>query len=346
MYNQTISMMKLSFEQTGETVKYITFRKSWYDQLCTENEWVKDIPSNIMYEAMRKASHDYIMCLKKRKAKQVSKLPCCRKGLKQTFSLLKNCINKDGIYTRRLGKMEFSEELPKEKHDCRVMFKYGRWYLLVPVSIQQHAEQSGENQARVAAIDPGVRTFATVFSHNGIAQVGEGSFRRIVRLAHSLDKLLSEITKAKARKKKRLKRAANSLRRKIRDLVEDMHYQTLGWIFRNFDTLILPECNFTSAVSRIRRRIRKKSVRSLLTWAFGLFRKRAVSVAGRIGGRVFVVDEAYTSKTANWTGEIVHNLGGARSISSGGLRFDRDVNGALGIYLKALLGEPTLRQAA
>ena len=55
---------------------------------------------------------------------------------------------------------------------------------------------------------------------------------------------------------------------------------------------------------------------------------------------VLIVSEAYTSKTANWTGEIVHNLGGRKTILSQGLRFDRDVNGALGIYLRALMDHP------
>jgi putative transposase len=242
--------------------------------------------------------------------------------------------------------MNFSEKLPEIQHDCQVMFEYGRWYLLVPVSMQQCALMSVENQARIAAIDPGVRTFATIFSTDGIGKIGSGDFRRIVRLAKSLDNLLSKLTKVKSRKRRRLKKAANSLRRKIHNLVMELHYQALKWVFERFDVLILPECDFTSAVSTITRKIDKKSVRSLLTWAFGLFRKRAASVAQRLGRRVFVVNEAYTSKTANWTGEMFQNLGGRKIIKSGGLRFDRDVNGALGIYLKALLDEPTLRQAA
>jgi hypothetical protein len=40
--------------------------------------------------------------------------------------------------------------------------------------------------------------------------------------------------------------------------------------------------------------------------------------------------------TANWTGEI-KSIGGSKTISSGGFKIDRDVNGAAGIMLKALL---------
>jgi transposase len=42
--------------------------------------------------------------------------------------------------------------------------------------------------------------------------------------------------------------------------------------------------------------------------------------------------------TANWTGEIKQNLGGAKFIRSEGVKIDRDINGALGIFLKGLVG--------
>lgn len=51
-------------------------------------------------------------------------------------------------------------------------------------------------------------------------------------------------------------------------------------------------------------------------------------------------DVLMNNKTANWTGEIKNNLGGRKTISSGELTFDRDVNGALGILLKPLVDHP------
>jgi putative transposase len=346
VYNRVVTLMKTAYEERGENLGYIKMRKVWYAEMVAGNEWIKAIPPNIVYEAMRKANHDYVQILKLRKRGTKYNLPRCRRGTRGSFSLLKNVINERGFYTQRLGGMKFSEKLPEEVRESRVVYEYGRWYLSMPVSVRRCVAERVENQDRIAALDPGVRTFATIFSTDGIGKIGHGSFQRIVRLAHVLDKLLSEMTKVKAAKRHRMKRAAGNLRRRIRNLVEDMHYQSLGWLFGKFDTLIIPECDFTTAVRRITQRIRRKSVRSLLTWAFGLFRRRAAHVAERLGKKVFTVNEAYTSKTANWTGEIVHNLGGGKAIASGGLRFDRDVNGALGIFLKALMGNPSLQRAA
>ena len=62
------------------------------------------------------------------------------------------------------------------------------------------------------------------------------------------------------------------------------------------------------------------------------------------GKLVLDVNEAYTSKTVSWTGEIVKNLGGAKVIRSrkDGQAMDRDINGARGIFLRALVDTPKL----
>jgi putative transposase len=58
---------------------------------------------------------------------------------------------------------------------------------------------------------------------------------------------------------------------------------------------------------------------------------------------VLEVNEAYTSKTVSWNGEIIRNLGGAKVIkSSDGKTMNRDLNGARGIFLRALVDTPWL----
>jgi putative transposase len=56
------------------------------------------------------------------------------------------------------------------------------------------------------------------------------------------------------------------------------------------------------------------------------------------------INEAYTSKTVSWTGEVV-KIGGAKVIKSriDGRVMDRDLNGARGIFLRALVDTPWLR---
>jgi putative transposase len=62
-------------------------------------------------------------------------------------------------------------------------------------------------------------------------------------------------------------------------------------------------------------------------------------LAKKLGVTVIDTCEAYTSKTVNWTGEVNDKLGGAKVVEGAdGQRMDRDLNGALGIYLKGFVG--------
>ena len=110
--------------------------------------------------------------------------------------------------------------------------------------------------------------------------------------------------------------------------------------------MVFPEADFTSACRKAKRKIRAKTVRSLLTWSFARFRDRLQHKVALQGKQVILVDEAYTSKTANWTGEIIHNLGGRKVIQSQGIKVERDVNRSLGILLKALLAQPSASAGA
>ncbi|MEH2371533.1 zinc ribbon domain-containing protein [Nostoc sp.] len=59
------------------------------------------------------------------------------------------------------------------------------------------------------------------------------------------------------------------------------------------------------------------------------------------------VNEAYTSKTCSWTGEIIKNLGGSKTIKSPstGQKMDRDLNGAREIFLRALVDTLWLQES-
>ena len=89
------------------------------------------------------------------------------------------------------------------------------------------------------------------------------------------------------------------------------------------------------------RKLRAKSVRSLLTYAHYRFQGFLIWKAWQNGKDVILVNEAYTSKTCSWSGEIIENLGGRRIVTgSDGTRVDRDINGARGIFLRALGDTP------
>ncbi|MEA5501321.1 zinc ribbon domain-containing protein, partial [Limnoraphis robusta Tam1] len=93
------------------------------------------------------------------------------------------------------------------------------------------------------------------------------------------------------------------------------------------------------------RKIRVKSARNMLSFAHYRFQQFLKHKAFETGKLVLDVCEAYTSKTVSWTGEIV-NVGGSKLIKSkiDGRVMDRDINGARGIFLRALVDIPWMQQ--
>ena len=336
VFNWTISRKEEEYQQFGVSGTYMGQRKVWKEDLLGVAPWINEIPAHTIYGAMMDADRAYKLVVGKRSKGAESKLPRCRKHKQKSFYILGNAISPKGIYPRLLGLMRSAEPLPLKPKDSRIMFECGQWHLCVPETVPvTHTESQG-----IVSLDPGIRTFVTAFSQTSLHKVAQGSFGRIVRLAQYLDDLLSRSSKESCRKKKRMLRAASRMRRKIRRLVDDLHYQTIGWLFRNYQTVIFPEGDFTSACEKAKRKIMRKSVRSLMTYSFARFRDRLIHKAQAIGRNVLIVNEAFTSKTANLTGEMVNNLGGRKVITSQGMKMDRDVNGALGIMLKALVDNP------
>jgi putative transposase len=103
----------------------------------------------------------------------------------------------------------------------------------------------------------------------------------------------------------------------------------------NFDMILLPSFDTREMSNRSKRKIRSKSVRALLSFAHYRFEMFLKHKAKQYGKRIIIVNEAYTSKTASWTGEII-NVGSSKTIKSNNVVIDRDYNGARGIFLRAL----------
>ena len=82
----------------------------------------------------------------------------------------------------------------------------------------------------------------------------------------------------------------------------------------------------------------------MMTFAHYRFKNCLKHKAYETGKLVLDVNEAYTSKTCSWTGEVKNNLGGAKvMVGRDGQRMDRDINGARGIFLRALGDTPALQ---
>lgn len=264
-----------------------------------------------------------------------------RKNPYQSCYIPKSAVKQKGIYHTILGQLKYAEAIPNEFGDCRLVRAHGVYYICIPEEV---ATTCTENQGRVVAIDPGVRTFTTFFSETSIGKIGEGDFSRIQRLCHHLDDLISRSSKAKAGQKRRMRKAASKLRQKIRNLIDELHHKVARFFVDHFDVILLPTFETSQMASKAHRKIKSKTVRNMLSFSHYRFKTFLKHKAFETGKLVIDVCEAYTSKTVSWTGEVL-NIGGAKSIRSkiDGQVMDRDYNGARGIFLRALGDTPWMR---
>ena len=266
-----------------------------------------------------------------------------RKNPRQSCYIPDDAVTEHGVYHTILGPLRMAEAVPAGQKECRLVKERGQYWLVVPHPA--HCDIETPSGDGVVALDPGVRTFLTFFSETECGKIGHRAFGRIQRLCHWLDDLISRTaTEPKHRRRRNMRKAQASLRQRIIDLVDELHWQTARWLTSNYKVILLPTFETQDMTLRAGRKIRSKTARMMLNFRHYAFKMRLLWKAFQRGALVVEVNEAYTSKTRSWDGSIQENLGGGTVIrDESGFGMDRDVNGARGIFLRALGDSPFLR---
>ena len=282
-----------------------------------------------------------------------------RKSVKHSFKI--DRLPKHGMpFKKALGSIKITEEIPKEAFGKTAIITCDkdRWFL----SVQQHIIIKPEIQGKVncVAIDPGVRTFGTTFSNDEVAIVGEDFAKnKLFPIMKKVDSFISKrqkiLNKFKEKDKefsfKELPQWArnrivhcdnqiNKLKCKKEDIVSDLHHKFAFYLVSNFDCIFLPHFETKQMVKRKgkTRTIRRNTARSMLDLGHYKFKLLLKWYAKKYGKKVVDCNEAYTSKTRSWSGEIDLKLGSKKVIKDENklIQVDRDVNGARNIFIKCL----------
>lgn len=212
--------------------------------------------------------------------------------------------------------------------------KLGRFSIHVPL---RRENQASREPADWCAVDPGVRTFLTTYSLDSVSKIGQGAATRLFRLCRWLDDLLSRISKTRGtQKKRRMRRAADRMRLRIKNLVRELHWQAAAYLTHHYTDIALPVFETQRMARRLKRKLTTKTVRQMLTLSHYTFRQRLEHKAAREGCRVHLVDESLTTKTCTRCGVLKHNIKNKEVFKCGncGLRIDRDIAGGRNIALK------------
>lgn len=336
VYNQTLNLI----QKKNKTPFWLSIKTEIIKNLPI---WAAEIPYQIKSLAIKEAIQNLRQQKKlvwSKKRKRFKMHFKSKKDLKQSCYIPKTAVNQKGIYPRILKKLRYTENLPETIMDSRLVMAYNKFYIVIPTKRKRSLI---ENQDRVVAIDPGIRKFITFVSHDRAGHLAQYDIGRIYRLCYYLDDLISRISKVKSKQKRNLKKAASRIREKIKNLIYELHWKTAKFLVNNFDVILLPTFETSQMVSKkAKRKIRSKTARAMMTFSHYKFKQRLKQKAFEYGKIVVDTNEAYTSQTNNFTGEINKKLGSKKYINFKDKRIDRDINGALGILLKALGDTPFL----
>ena len=228
-----------------------------------------------------------------------------------------------------------------------IVLERGQWFICA----QKQIATTGQDEIQVrsvVALDPGVRTFVTAYSVNHAASYGDGFYAdKVFPLLLRLDDLVGLRAKARHREWRRhLQKRIDKLAIRVRNLVDDLHRRVAYDLVQAFDVILLPSFETKEMSVKSDRKIRTRTVRSMLGLAHYRFRQKLEWMCRKYGKRLVIANEAYTSRTRSWDGIVDRKLGGAKTVSDGSIVVDRDMNGARGIMLRALYGNLGRFQAA
>ncbi|KAK9814254.1 hypothetical protein WJX72_003006 [[Myrmecia] bisecta] len=231
-------------------------------------------------------------------------------------------------------------KVPSSKSDVVFFFrKPNRWYICVPVKDAPKPEPIYDSAAYNSVfLDPGVRTFQTFYSPDGVCgKIGAGFATNIIDPLYArIDLLTSVATERRGRTKRNLRLRCFGLRNKIRDSVDDMHRKTCRLLCAMFKDIYIPSFETQDMVSRTGdRKIVNVTARRMMTLAHYRFRQRLLLYAAARDVRVTVVSEGFTTKTCGHCG-CVQDVGGSEVFRCHdcGLVADRDYHAARNVCLR------------
>jgi putative transposase len=260
------------------------------------------------------------------------------------FYVDSNALKNGCIFKRRLK----GNSLLKAKKDKKfleesegdfsiIREKNGRYYVCVCILSKETPLKQRKN---ICALDPGVRTFQTLYSQQTIGEFGYNTGDKLNNLYHREDRIKAILAtnKLSSKKKFKLKKRCAELRTKAKHIVEDLHWRTADTLTKIFQVILLPVFSSKRMANKQDRKLGKSSTRLLLGLSHYSFQQKLLYKAKQRGRNVILCKEHYTSKCCGNCGTINQNLGSKKIFNCGncGLIANRDIHAARNILIRGL----------
>ena len=312
--------------------------------LIDNDIWMKEIPLDTREYGMRKALDAYktsLALLKQGKIKHFKLSYLSRKYNTQVCYVDKRALNNGLLFPQKL------KENAKlfAKKDKRFLKKSlgtfpiirendGKYYACVLIN---KIVRKFEKENTICALDPGVRTFQTLYSEKEIIEFGYKTQNQIRKLYNKIDNYTSKITKKKSHVKHTMKRKCAKWRTKIQHIIRDLHWKVCNYLTNEYDVILLPVFKTQEMTSKDNKKIKKCTRREMLQMSHYKFKEKLKYKCKIRNKTVIICKENYTTKTCGSCGKINNNLGGQKIFKCDcGIKVDRDVNGSRNILIRSL----------
>ena len=205
----------------------------------------------------------------------------------------------------------------------------GKYFFHYPVDVDFYPEgdRRNENQVslvssngeKIISMDPGIRKFMVGYDPNGkIVFVGKDAHKDILQLLHDVDKTRDKKTW-----------------RKIKNKISELHWKTIHYLMLHYDHIMIPDFKVSQMLKG--KKISRQTKRMLCMYSFHSFMLKLRYKCKKNEKKLYLVDEAWTSKTCTLCGKI-NDVGGKEVYQCEGCgnEVDRDVNGSRNILIKNL----------
>jgi putative transposase len=320
--------------------------------LSSKDKWQKDIPYDTRQLILKDLANAYDSALKNKINGNVKLFDLkfkSRKNQSQIFHIDKKALTTDlELFKRRkIGKLRTRRKMTNwikrnineiETDSKIIRYNDKSYYLLLTVKKEK---DNKEIPFETVALDAGVRTFQTFYSPEGIVgKIGDNFVEeKLINKAMKVDKMDSVASQAEFwRTKRNIRNRQTLLRAKIKNNVNNLHWETVNFLCNNFKTIIISKFDIKNMTKCNGRTINNKVVRKMLTLSHGAFKEKLKSRVNQKGNRLFIVDEAYTSVTCGKCGHLKEDLGSNKvyKCDKCKTKIDRDINGARNILLRTL----------
>lgn len=315
-------------------------------ELDDSEKWQKEIPYDTRQLAIKDAVSTYksATALKvKGIINQFSLKYKKRIAPKQSFWVDHRAI-KDGwkIFPSRLkedSQLNFNKrgfhflKDKKVEHDVQIMNDRGCWYLVF--TYKRRKEEWTKPKYESIALDPGIRTFQTGYSPEGmIVKIGERQIAQVKKLHSKIDVLRS--VRSKISKKKTRYHIHTKLgkhQKRIFDIVDNLHNQVVSELTNNFQHIIISP--FTTSVMLQSDKLASTTKRMMGTLSFYRFKQKMVAQCQRKGRDLHIESEAYTTKCCGICGNC-NAIGGNKvyKCTNCDYEIDRDVHGGRNFFIR------------